>query len=69
MKEVYMTGTTTCRNRHNAEANVERYRKPAVIREEGGFFIVTRLSARPVQPGQFAFKLKPGETVLNAEQL
>ena len=60
MQTYYMTGTTTCRNMDNAQMNVERYRKPAVIRQEGGFYIVTRLATKPVQPGQFAFKLNEG---------
>lgn len=61
----YMTGTTTCRTRVNAEMNVAHYGKPAVIRFDGAFYIVTRLAEKPVQPGQFEFKLEVGETVHN----
>lgn len=61
----YMTGTTTCRNRQNADDNVARFGKPAVIRIEGKFHIVTRLSERPIQPGQVEFKLREGETIYN----
>ena len=65
MTTYYMTGTTTCRNRQNAESNVARYGKPAVIREEGNFHIVYRLQTKPAQPGQFVFRLQEGEEVLN----
>ena len=61
----YMTGCTTCRNMDNALDNVARFRKPAVIRQEGRFYIVTRLATKPVQPGQFAFKIKEGEKIFN----
>jgi hypothetical protein len=67
MAVYYMTGTTTCRSRQNAQDNVDRYRKPAVIRTEDirghTFYVVTRLQTTPVQPGQFPFKIEPGEEV------
>lgn len=63
----YLTGTTTCRNMLNALDNVDRYRKPAVIRQRSdGFYIVTRLATKPVQPGQYAFVLLHDEKVYYA---
>lgn len=53
MVNFYMTGTSV----------VVSYdeKRPFVIRNDG----VTYLTTRPVQPGQFAFKLKVGEKVYN----
>jgi len=63
----YMTGTTRCISYRNAASSVERLEQPAVIRRDGRFYVVTRLCERPVQPGQFEFKINEGETVYNWE--
>lgn len=66
MADYYITGTKTCKSLYNAESYIAHYGRAAVVREVDGFFIVTGLTNRPVQPGQFPFKIREGEKVYNA---
>jgi len=64
----YMISNTRCRNMDNAMSNLDHGRRcPAVIRRSDGFYDVTRLSRKPVQPGQFAFIVQDGEHVYNED--
>lgn len=62
---MYLAGTTRCRNHYNARLNVDRYGVPSIIRKEDDFYQVYRLRTSPVQPGQFAFIVRDDDEKYN----